>query len=174
MGSLRLDRDNTRDGSHRYWHICGCCMSGNPFIANLIAALLIDLRQAQEDQGPGPRYMGRTGQPGCVVLAPFQPWRSRMVGTQPSPRLRSSSPSSCSSPISLHLMPLWRNFAQIGSGASWMMFPSASFTDCSPNTLRRSSKEMRFFPAVTWLFRQSVQIFLETDVEHIALRRQLA
>jgi hypothetical protein len=31
-------------GSHRYRHICGCSRSGNPFIANLIAELLIDLR----------------------------------------------------------------------------------------------------------------------------------
>jgi hypothetical protein len=35
-------------GSHRYRHICGCSKSGNPFVANLLAALLIDLRQAQE------------------------------------------------------------------------------------------------------------------------------
>jgi hypothetical protein len=35
-------------GSHRYRHICSCSKSGNPSIANLVAALLIDLRQAQE------------------------------------------------------------------------------------------------------------------------------
>jgi hypothetical protein len=36
--------------------------SGNPFIANLIAALLIDLRQAQEDQGLGRRSKMAKGQ----------------------------------------------------------------------------------------------------------------
>jgi hypothetical protein len=34
----------------------------NPFIANLIAALLIDLRQAQEDQGLGRRSKMAKGQ----------------------------------------------------------------------------------------------------------------
>jgi hypothetical protein len=35
-------------GSHRYWHICGCSRSDDPFFAILIAALLIDQGQAQE------------------------------------------------------------------------------------------------------------------------------
>jgi hypothetical protein len=41
-------------GCHRYRHICGCSKSGNQFIANLIAALVIDLRQAQEAGVCGP------------------------------------------------------------------------------------------------------------------------
>lgn len=41
---------------------------------------------------------------------------------------------------------LWRKFAQIGSGGSWMILPSASLTNSSPSTFRRSSNEMRFVP----------------------------
>jgi hypothetical protein len=35
---------------------------------------------------------------------------------------------------------------QIGKGASWFTFPSASFTDSSPSNFRRPPKEMRFVP----------------------------
>jgi hypothetical protein len=49
---------------------------------------------------------------------------------------------------------LWRKFAQIGSGASWMIFPSASFTDSSPRTFRSCSSEVRFVPTAAYIFAQ--------------------
>jgi hypothetical protein len=49
-----------------------------------------------------------------------------------------------------------RKFAQTGKGASWMMFLSTFFTECSPSTFLSSSNEMRFFPIRDVLFAQLV------------------
>jgi hypothetical protein len=40
----------------------------------------------------------------------------------------------------------WRRFAETGRGASRTRFPSASFIESNPSTVRRCSKEMRLLP----------------------------
>jgi hypothetical protein len=67
-------------GSHRYRHICGCSKSGNPFV-NLVAALLIDLRQAQE--------AGVSARQQWILLVRSPTKRSKRMANLPYPALAS-------------------------------------------------------------------------------------
>src|ERR1700680_700572 len=93
----------------------------------------------------GVRFQSEPNTPPSVIILHVRMWDKENVLQQQALGIVG---------VNLVFGAFWRKFAQTAKGASWMIFPSASFTDSSPSTFRSCSKEIRLVPSVTYFFAQ--------------------